>query len=235
MYRLWCLSLLMTCGAALAAITPPAPPPELPESLTDFRTREQLLEAEGLTSEQDQVEELEIPDSPFVPGDDSTGVVRLSGLYVPSQVVSVPPYGMTLMRFYDLNNVPWDIKGARVEQPGYLAEVTAAPSELMLRQRQGATATTMAVTLEGLEVPLVFSLRPFPLRNNGAVVSTVLNVVRVRSVRDSKGYIPSPAFTPAQPNPRAAPVSFGSVDHAKVRTELVEAVRLLRAEQHGGD
>lgn len=113
----------LAMAPAMAELTAPAPPPDLPATLRDFRTQEQLDEMREIKNADGgsgDVESLNIESSPFVPGDDSAGVVRLAYGYVPGIVMGVPDRGMLVVRFFDSAGAPWDIAQTRVENPGLL-------------------------------------------------------------------------------------------------------------------
>lgn len=218
--------------AADAAITMPAPPPELPDTLRNFRTKEQIRENQLLPNDEVVVnsEEVEIDSAPFVPGDDSAGVIRLSSVYIPETVIGVPELGAAIARFYDLKGIPWDIASIKIENQGFSAETTASPSELLIRQLQGAAATRMLVQLEGYQNPLVFTLKPVSLEHEGVRVSTVLQTVRVRSYQGVDGYLFPKIHEVPKPNPKAQTVHFENVDQSKIEKVLVNAVRELKYE-----
>lgn len=218
--------MLVSFGAG--AITMPAPPPELSDTLTKFRTQEQINESVNLdNSPSSAVEEIEIESAPFVPGDINAGIMRLSETYSPLMTVGVPAYGSSIIRFYDLNGIPWDISSVECENQGYLSEVTASPSELLIKQNVGATTTKLKVSLSRYDTPLVFNLSPVRLERDGVAVSTIVNTVRIKSATNSYGYVyPSVRQVP-QPNPDAKSVKFDSTDLQKIEVTLLDAVRAL--------
>lgn len=220
----------------LAAMTMPAPPPELPDTLLSFRTREQQQELEIIEAEQqavDQVEEVEDELPLSVPGDEATGVLRSSLLYVPGQAVGVPDYGSAIMRFYDLQGVPWDIDTVKVEHQGFMAEITASPSELLIRQQPGAATGTLAVNLAGYASPLVFTLRPVAMENRGRRITTSLNFVKVQSYLNAEGYVFPTILKVPEPMPGASPMIFDDLDHEELASILIEAVRQLKESDNG--
>ena len=79
-------------SAMSLGITLPAPPPELPDTLTKFRTLEQLNEdrTQDNSAYVPFTENVEIESAPFVPGDDSAGIVRIASVYTPEATVGVP-------------------------------------------------------------------------------------------------------------------------------------------------
>ena len=120
----------MLSTVALADVTAPQAPPELSDTLTDFRTKEQLSEQVYIEGRSDPQNSLNVP---TIPGDLEAKVMRLSATYLPQYEVAVPRNGLSILRFYDLNGYPLEIVSTKVENQGFLAEVTASPSELMIR------------------------------------------------------------------------------------------------------
>lgn len=212
------------------AITMPAPPPELPDTLTKFRTQEQINE--GKTIENDTFglmsENVEIESAPFVPGDVGSGIVRLAAIYSPDITIGVPDYGASIIRFYDLQGVPWEIGSVRCEAQGFLTEVTASPSELLVKQNVGATTTKMIVELTNYDTPLVFNLSPVKLQREGVAINTIINTIKVRSYTDSQGYVYPTIHEVPKSNPNAQIVKFDASDLLNVETNLIDAVRGIK-------
>ena len=224
-----CVLLMLVCSSAQAVINAPAPPPELPETLTDFRTKEQQAEETlELYAEGEQSEEAEFGDGPFVPGDDSSGVVRYSSIYSADQIVGVPSLGVTVLRFYDVQGIPWEISRAVVETQGFSADITAATSELILRQQAGAAVSRMIVKLTGYKQPLIFTLRPVLLEHGGVRVNTILNAVRLQSHQNVEGYIFPQIRTVPMPNPQAEKPTFDAETQERISMALISAVRALQ-------
>lgn len=230
--KLAVLALFCLVASVDAAITMPAPPPELPDTLRNFRTKEQIRENQLLPNDEVEVnaEEVEIDSAPFVPGDDSAGVIRLSSVYIPQTVIGVPEMGAAIARFYDLKGIPWDIASVRVENQGFSAETTASASELLIRQLQGAATSRLVVELDGYQTPLVFTLKPVNLEHEGVMVSTVLQTVRVRSYLGADGYLFPKIHEVPKPNPKAVTAHFENVDQSKIERTLINAVRELKYE-----
>lgn len=225
------LALLLLQGEC-SAITMPAPPPELPDTLTSFRTKEQINESRRIENElvKEEAQEVALEENPFVPGDDNSGIVRYASVYTPSMAIGIPEYGLSIVRFYDLNSVPWDINSVRTENQGFYAEVSASPSELIIKQTSGATGTIMVVTLNNYPNPLVFSLNPVRLEREGVKVNTVINAVRVKTLINSHGYVfPDVHVVPLQ-NPDAEVIKYNQDDLTSIEENLLEAVRGLRIE-----
>ncbi|SFS34129.1 Putative outer membrane core complex of type IVb secretion [Succinivibrio dextrinosolvens] len=227
------LRCMYICGMLLLpfcaeAITMPAPPPELSDTLTKFRTKEQINESVNLSNGSSAVvEEIEVESAPFVPGDINAGIMRLSENYSPLMTIGVPAYGSSIVRFYDLNGIPWDIASVECENQGYLTEITASPSELLIKQNVGATTTKLKVSLSRYDYPLVFNLSPVRLERDGVAVSTLVNTVKIKSATNSYGYVyPSIRQVP-KPNPDAKMVKFDSTDLQKIEVTLLDAVRAL--------
>lgn len=212
------------------AITMPAPPPELPDTLTKFRTQEQINE--GKTIENDTFglmsENVEIESAPFVPGDVGSGIVRLAAIYSPDITIGVPDYGASIIRFYDLQGVSWEIGSVRCEAQGFLTEVTASPSELLVKQNVGATTTKMIVELTNYDTPLVFNLSPVKLQREGVAINTIINTIKVRSYTDSQGYVYPTIHEVPKSNPNAQIVKFDASDLLNVETNLIDAVRGIK-------
>ncbi|WP_031492811.1 DotH/IcmK family type IV secretion protein [Succinivibrio dextrinosolvens] len=228
-YMYICGMLLVPFGSM--AITMPAPPPELSDTLTKFRTKEQINESVSLgNGSSAAVEEVEIESAPFVPGDIDAGIMRIAENYSPLMTIGVPGYGSSIIRFYDLNGIPWDIASVECENQGYLTEITASPSELLIKQNVGATTTKLKVTLSRYSSPLIFNLSPVRLERDGVAVSTVVNTVKIKSATNSYGYV-YPSVRPVpQPNPAAGSVKFDSTDLQKIEVTLLDAVRALNHE-----
>ncbi len=222
----------LAMAPAMAELTAPAPPPDLPATLRDFRTQEQLDEmreiknAEGGSGD---VESLNIESSPFVPGDDSAGVVRLAYGYVPGIVMGVPDRGMLVVRFFDSAGAPWDIAQTRVENPGFSAEVTASPSELLVKQLQGAAGSQLAVTLSGRPEPLVFKLRPSRLERHGVPVTSMIVAVSLPQSLGGDYAKPEEVQFPV-PNPKAKPPKFADDAYDQAEQAVVSAVEGLSQE-----
>ncbi len=232
MNKLLIPALACLCFCAQAAIVLPAPPPELSDTLKNYRTAEQQEENTVVDNPAaaGEREEIKTEEPPFVPGDDSAGVVRTAGVYTPEQAVGVPTNGAAIVRFFDLQGVPWDIREVRVETQGFLAETTASPSELLIKQQQGASTARMSVMLESYDVPLVFTLRPVSLEQGGVKVSTVLNTVRVRSYHNAEGYLIPEKAEIAVPHPNAETAKFDNVGMDRIEAVLTDAVRKLKAD-----
>ncbi|MCR5536349.1 MAG: hypothetical protein K6F05_02940 [Succinivibrio sp.] len=221
--------MLLLSGEALAVINAPAPPPELPDTLTDFRTKEQLEEESlELYATSEESEEAEFGSAPFVPGDDSSGVMRYQTVYTTDEIIGVPDLGVTVLRFYDVQGIPWEILRVQVETQGFSAEVTAATSELVLRQQAGAAVSRMVVELAGYRSPLIFTLRPVVLEQGGVRVSTILNAVRVQSQQNAEGYIFPQVKAVPEPNPHAEKPHFDEQTQEQMVHRLISAVRSLQ-------
>ena len=98
-------------SAMSIGITLPAPPPELPDTLTKFRTLEQLNEdrTQDNSAYVPFTENVEIESAPFVPGDDSAGIVRIASIYTPEATDRVTSLGDIAM-YTDADEVPlWEV------------------------------------------------------------------------------------------------------------------------------
>ena len=214
-----------------AAIYAPEAPPELPESLKNFRTEAQLHELDEIknqNSDDGDLEELEIQSSPFIPGDDSSGVVRFSNVYVPKLVMGVPDRGMLIVRFFDANGNPWEIDKTELEQPGFSCEITASPSELMVKQQHGAAVTSMTVSMRNSNDLLVFTLRPARLVRGGVKINTLIENVKLKQSLEQIKYKRPESIDFAVPNPKASTVSFKDTTTKTVEQRLLQAVRALK-------
>lgn len=228
LYAVSLSQMAVTCQ--VMAITMPAPPPELPDTLTKFRTLEQLNEGKRIDKDNSSlvIDSLEVESAPFVPGDDLSGILRIGFVYSPEATIGVPSYGASIIRFYDLEGIPWDISSVKCENQGFLAEVTASSSELLVKQGVGATASKMAVTLENYDSPLIFSLSPVKLKREDVMINTIINAVRVKSYTNIQGYVyPEIAKIP-KPNPADNTVKMVNTDADSVEESLVEAVMELK-------
>ncbi len=225
------LNLCFYSGSAYCEIKAPEAPPELPDTLKDFRTTQQLHELDEVKNSDGKgsdVEILEVQSAPFVPGDDSAGVVRFANTYVPGLVAGVPDRGALIMRFFDVDAVPWDIDSVVCEHPGFSAEITASPSELLVRQGAGAAITTMKVTLRGGRDPLIFTLRPVRLERGGVSVTAMIETVKLKQSQSGEHYHKPDPLEFAVPNPKAATVKFSDLDLDDVENTLIDAVRALK-------
>lgn len=222
---------LVSASASWSAIKAPEAPPDLPDTLKDFRTSEQLHELEELKSADgthEDIEDLEIQEAPFVPGDDGAGVVRFANVYVPALVAGVPAHGALIMRFFDADGTPWEIDSAECEHQGFIAEITASPSELLVRQDQGAVTTTLKVTMRSLQDPLIFTLRPVRLERGGVAVTSLIETVKLKEHQQGVSYVKPELEQFAVPNPKAKTMHFGELDAQDVEENLLKAVRSLK-------
>ena len=224
-----CLALL-SCSAR--AIVMPAPPPELSETLTDYRTKEQLNVTSRLDNDKIQeIEEISAPKIPFVPGDAQAGILRNSFEYRPALNIGVPYYGITVLRFYDLQGVPYAVENLDCEKQGFLVENTASPSELVIKQNGGASSTKMKVTLENLNKVLIFNLSPIRLKSDGVEVTTLIDTINIQNYANAEGYVYPHHVEFPQPNPKASPIKFDRTDFKNVEETMLEAVRGLGSEE----
>ena len=133
------LSLTMFFVSKSIAITLPAPPPELPETLTDFRTKEQVEEDSVVEGKlrNDNFDDINAVAAPFVSGDEQLGILRFTMNYQADTKIGVPAYGLTVLRFYSSEGIPLEITDVKLESPGFVADVTASASELVIKQKAG--------------------------------------------------------------------------------------------------
>lgn len=154
-----------------ADVTAPQAPPELSDTLIDFRTKEQLTEQIYIEGKVDEQNSLQVP---TVTSDLKAKVMRLSNMYQSHYEVSVPRYGMSVVRFYDLEGRPVEIAALSLDTSGYIAEKTAAPYELILRQFQGAETTLLRVRFKKYRTPALLTLKPMILVNQHQPVRTLI-------------------------------------------------------------
>lgn len=166
--------LLALTSPAIADVIAPQAPPELSDTLTDFRTKEQLTEQLYIEGKVDEQNSLQVP---TVSSDLKSLVMRLSGMYQAHYEIVVPRYGVSVVRFYDLEGSPVEIASLKLDQGGYIAEKTAVPYELILRQFQGAEDTLLKVNFKKYRVPAILKLRPVVLVNQQQPVRTLINVL----------------------------------------------------------
>lgn len=215
---------LSVSADVVADVVAPQAPPELSDTLTDFRTKEQLTEQvyiEGLAAPQNSIE------VPTVPGDLESKVMRMSATYQAQYEVAVPRHGASILRFYDLNGYPMEIVSTKVENQGFIAEVTASPSELMIRQYQGAATTMMRVRLKGINRNFIFTLKPLVLFNQQASVRTLITSMTVNYYVENANYIKPEPYKFGQPNPQAESLNFDSVDQKRLEQDLVRAAAIV--------
>lgn len=220
-------ALLWYVGASdvvVADVTAPQAPPELSDTLTDFRTKAQLNEKLYIEGKSDPKNSLDVP---TVPGDLEARVMRLSAKYLPQYEIAVPRNGVSILRFYDLNSVPLEIVSTRVENQGFLAEVTAAPSELMIRQFQGAASTSLLVRLKGINQDFLFTLKPLILVNQQSSVRTLLTAMTVNYYIEGTSYIAPEPYKFEQPNPHAQSINYEGVQQGKLEHDLVAAAAIV--------
>lgn len=214
----------MLSTVALADVTAPQAPPELSDTLTDFRTKEQLSEQVYIEGRSDPQNSLNVP---TIPGDLEAKVMRLSATYLPQYEVAVPRNGISILRFYDLNGYPLEIVSTKVENQGFLAEVTASPSELMIRQFQGAATTLLLVRLKGIDKNFIFTLKPLVLTNQQSSVRTLLTAMTVNYYVEGTNYVAPEPYQFGQPNPQAQSLNFDSVNQGKLEQDLVSAAAIV--------
>ena len=116
----------------------------------------------------------------------------------------------------------------RCENQGFLAEVTASPYELLIKQNLGASTTKMVVTLENYDNPLVFSLTPVKLVRDEIAINTIINTIKVKSYTNAQGYVFPEIHEVPKPNPSAEVVKLDNADIKTIEQNLIEAVRGLK-------
>ncbi len=216
---------LLCCGTgAYGDVIAPAAPPELSDTLTDFRTKEQLLEHTYIEGKAAPQYSMEVP---TVPGDLEARVMRLSATYQAEYEVAVPRHGIAVLRFYDLNGLPMEIVSTRLENQGFSAQVSAAPSELLIRQFQGASATGLQVRLKGINKNFIFMLKPLVLVNQQRSVRTLITAMTVNYYVEGANYIEPIPYKFGQPNPQAQALNFDGVNQDQLEADLVKAAAVV--------
>lgn len=218
------LGLMLLSPGALCDVIAPAAPPELSDTLTDFRTKEQLLEHTYIEGKAAPQYSMEVP---TVPGDLEARVMRLSATYQAEYEIAVPRHGLSVLRFYDLNGLPMEIVSTRLENQGFSAQVSAAPSELLIRQFQGASATGLQVRLKGINKNFIFMLKPLVLVNQQSSVRTLITAMTVNYYVEGSNYIEPVPYKFGQPNPQAQALNFDGVDQNKLEADLVKAAAIV--------
>ena len=218
------LGLMLLSPGALCDVIAPAAPPELSDTLTDFRTKEQLLEYTYIEGKAAPQYSMEVP---TVPGDLEARVMRLSATYQAEYEIAVPRHGLSVLRFYDLNGLPMEIVSTRLENQGFSAQVSAAPSELLIRQFQGASATGLQVRLKGINKNFIFMLKPLVLVNQQSSVRTLITAMTVNYYVEGSNYIEPVPYKFGQPNPQAQALNFDGVDQNKLEADLVKAAAIV--------
>lgn len=210
-------------GVAHADVVAPQAPPELSDTLTDYRTKEQLNEQVYIEGKADPQNSISVP---TVPGDLEAKVMRLSATYQSQYEIAVPRHGISILRFYDLNGYPMEVVSTKLENQGFLAEVTASPSELMIRQFQGASTTLLRVRLKGINKNFIFTLKPLVLVNQQSTVRTLITSMTVNYYVEGTGYHDPIPYKFGKPNPDAKALNFSNVDGHQLEGELLAAAAL---------
>lgn len=175
----FCLTVVtgwMLSQVAMADVTAPQAPPELSDTLTDFRTKEQLTEQIYIEGRVDKQNSLQIPTAA---SDLKAKVLRMSAMYQTNYEIVVPRYGVSVVRFYDLEGYPMDIESVTLDRPGYIAEKTAVSYELILRQFQGAENNLLRVKFKRFNQPAILVLRPIVLVNQYQPVRTLITCLTI--------------------------------------------------------
>lgn len=210
-------------GSAHADVIAPQAPPELADTLTDFRTKEQLSEKVYIEGKVDPHNSLNVP---AVPGDIEARVMRMSANYQAQYEVAVPRNGSSIIRFYDLNGYPMQISSTRVENQGFLAETTAAPSELLVRQLQGAATSLMMVRLKGIDQNFIFTLKPLIMVNQKSPVRTMITTMTVNYYVEGVGFIKPEPYKFSKPNQAASTINFDSVNQRLLEEDMIGAAAM---------
>lgn len=226
-----CLIILISTQATLSpivygAITMPEPPPELSDSLKDFRTKEQinLQRAQDSTGLLYSVQNQELK---VVSGDIESGVQRYDLKYRPLSIIIVPQFGQAIMRFYDVNGKPWDIRDFEFQNQGFVAQKSAIASELMIKQDLGASSSKLCVRLAQLQMPLVFNVRASKVVNEvNKLVLTTISSVNLDVYKDLGEYVMPNIYQFAKVNPLASKIDYSHVNQDELVKNLVDAVIL---------
>lgn len=206
-----------------ADVIAPQAPPELSDTLIDFRTKEQLSEKVYIEGKIDPQNSLSIPS---VPGDVEAKVMRMSATYQAQYEIAVPRHGISIIRFYDLNGYPMDIVSTKLENQGFLAETTAAPSELNVRQFQGASTTLMQVRLKGINKSFIFTLKPLSIVNQQSSVRTLITSMTVNYYVDGTNFIQPIPYKFGMPNPEAKTINYDAVNQDELEQSLLKATAI---------
>ena len=228
------LSLTMIFVNNSTAISLPAPPPELPETLTDFRTKEQVEEDSIVEAKlrNDNFDDINTVASPFVSGDEQLGIVRLTMNYQADTKIGVPAYGQTVLRFYSSDGVPLEITDIKLESPGFVADVTASASEIIIKQKAGCSNTSMIVSIAQSSSPLVFQLSSVYLKNKSTPVNTILTALKVKTyVQDNEYVVPKTVEIP-KANPLASDVSANTQSFVELEEQMLKALDEIRYEDN---
>ena len=228
------LSLTMIFVNNSTAISLPAPPPELPETLTDFRTKEQVEEDSIVEARlrNDNFDDINTVASPFVSGDEQLGIVRLTMNYQADTKIGVPAYGQTVLRFYSSDGVPLEITDIKLESPGFVADVTASASEIIIKQKAGCSNTSMIVSIAQSSSPLVFQLSSVYLKNKSTPVNTILTALKVKTyVQDNEYVVPKTVEIP-KANPLASDVSANTQSFVELEEQMLKALDEIRYEDN---
>lgn len=228
------LSLTMIFVNNSKAISLPAPPPELPETLTDFRTKEQVEEDSIVEARlrNDNFDDINTVASPFVSGDEQLGIVRLTMNYQADTKIGVPAYGQTVLRFYSSDGVPLEITDIKLESPGFVADVTASASEIIIKQKAGCSNTSMIVSIAQSSSPLVFQLSSVYIKNKSTPVNTILTALKVKTyVQDNEYVVPKTVEIP-KANPLASDVSANTQSFVELEEQMLKALDEIRYEDN---
>ena len=252
-------ALLALSRPAPAAMTMPEAPPEPSGELRGHRTDQQLRTAadasprgsmptirtpERYAPEGQGVQQVHADDAfeellgrapvddrqPTVPGDQGSGVQRYRFTYVPRATIMLPRSGTAVVRFYDLNGQPWHISAFDFDQQGCHAQLSADPSELIIRHGTGgASSTTLHVILEDLGEVLELSVQITRQRNRrGHPVTTALHGIDLEHYLDLSDFLQPPLHDASQtPGPADADDQAAAITPAALRDALVECIGRL--------
>lgn len=225
------LNLSLT-GTAWADVTAPQAPPELSDTLTDFRTKEQLTEQIYIEGKVDEQNSLQVPTAA---SDITSKVMRISALYQPQYEIAVPRYGVSVVRFYDEQGNHMEITDLKLDKLGYIAEKTAASYELLLRQFQGAEDNLLQVRFKKYRTPVLLKLRPLVVVNQHQPVRTLITSLTLNynaeqnqpSFAPHRFTKPAPAVNAQIPNAPVAKPDFSQVNPQELEQFLVQGAMVV--------
>ncbi len=218
------IGLLIFVNCSYANIVAPEPPPELFDTLKDYKTALQEKEQYQSLEHKERTEDFKIGKLPAVPGDVQAGVIRLGGVYEPNCVIGVPSYGISILRIYDLDGNGFEIERFQSENPAFAVDSTATSYELLIKQNPGALVGKLKVILKGRSKPLIFRLKPVNLEQEGVLVKTILNSIKMGDlIRQGEIFKPNLENIP-KPNPLDKQKYVNYEDHDKIEKNLVKAI-----------
>lgn len=221
------LSSALYTAAACGAFMPPAPPPELDDTLTDFKT-EQMLSAERYRQSGAGGSQLNLP-APVLSGDEASGVARLSFIYTGGLTLFVPRFGQSIVRFVDGQGGPLEVTGFKEHGASFAPELTAALHELSVRQSGGASSGQLTVNLGQNAEPLVFTLQAKAAANAQRALQYMIYTIKVPSLSALKYYSTEP-YRFVQLN-SADVMPEGQVSFTQLQQVMLDGLQQMRAQE----